>query len=231
MNKVETLDSLNELRLSIGLNIIPKDIIAQCELILLADKDNKEKTIHLDAVGVKTIGQLLVISEILKSMIPGLSQKNIFSLIHFLPNEKGKKSDNRPKRIFPKLEITLSTDGEVGQKDSSSKISEDETTMMINAFVKAKKSRKTSGASNVRRWRIYSGRQGHSNLYRRTIYSMKKVGYNYRRPFCKIQNGFVWKSNRKWINSRNMKYSSQKNEICPLNDKPNTLNKNSDDIN
>ena len=78
MSQVETLNALNELRLSLGLNTNPKDIISQCELILLTDKDYKEKTIHLDAVGVKTIGQLLVISEIIKSMIPGPSQKKSF---------------------------------------------------------------------------------------------------------------------------------------------------------
>ena len=172
MNKVE---NSNEFR--IGLNTNAKDIIVQSESLFLTDKEHKEKTIHLCAIGVRAISRLIVIVELLKSMIPGFSQENVFSVIHSNPNKKGKISDNAPKRIFPKLEIILSTDEKEGQKDTFTNITKDVGTLLIDVLEGIQESRKTRRAANgkdwrtyYRRWWTYSGRQGYSNPYRRRLF-------------------------------------------------------------
>ena len=77
------------------------------KILLLSDKEDKEKTINLIVICVKTIGRLIVVAEILKSIISRISQKNSFSVIHSLPNEKAKLSGNMSERIFLKPEIVL----------------------------------------------------------------------------------------------------------------------------
>jgi hypothetical protein len=217
MSKVE---SLNEFIIDLDTN--PKDIIFQSQSIFSADKEDKEKNIHLYAIGIRAISRLLVIAELLKSMIPGLSIEKVFSVVYSNPIKKGKIADNAPERIFPKLEIILSPDGKESQKDTSSNITLDERTLLIDVLGGIKESRKNRRAANgkawrnyYRRWWTYSGRNGYSNPYRR-------------RPFGKIRNGLVWKGGRNWSNKRNMNTLVNKNGICALNIIPNTLNKNSD---
>ena len=87
----------NEFR--IGFKSNPKDVITQCEKIL---KEDKTKEVHLSAVA-NSIGELTIIVEILKSMIPCLSQKKILSVISPRSKEKDKKPEDKPKSFFQEL--------------------------------------------------------------------------------------------------------------------------------
>lgn len=96
----------NEIR--IGLRTKPKEIITQCEKLI---KEEKVKELHLSAVG-NTIGNLVVAVEIVKSLFPDLHQSSEFSTIpaRSIEKEKDKKSDTKPQRLYPRLEIILSTE-------------------------------------------------------------------------------------------------------------------------
>ena len=98
----ESPKQTNEIRIAFRAKI--SVLIAQCEKLI---KDEKFKDLHLSALG-NSIGNLVVISEILKSMYPDLFQKSIFSLIS-LSNEKGKdkKPDKENKKTFPRLEVII----------------------------------------------------------------------------------------------------------------------------
>ena len=193
--------AVNEFKIGFKSNL--KDIISQCQQILSDDKGDKEKVIHLSGICPKRIGEVTIVAEILKTMIPGLSQNTIFSVKNSHSNEKSIKSDITSKKIYPMLEVILFVEEKEAQKNSSSKISEDERTILIDNLEKMRESKKTRRTANNRRWRTYSGRLEYSNSYRRAGDRMKKVGYNYRRPFSKIPNGFVWKG----VGSRNVKYT------------------------
>ena len=111
----------NEIR--IGLRTKPKEIIAQCEKLI---KEEKVKELHLSAVG-NTIGNLVVAVEIVKSLFPNLHQSSEFSTIpaRSLEKDKDKKPDTKPQRLYPRLEIILSTEKLAEKKEGSqSKITE-----------------------------------------------------------------------------------------------------------
>lgn len=72
----EDKKSSNEFR--IGFKSNPKEIITECVNIL---KDDKNKELHLSAIS-SSIGEISIISEILKSIFPNLSKKNVFSVIY-----------------------------------------------------------------------------------------------------------------------------------------------------
>lgn len=203
----------NEFR--IGFKSNPKEVITQCEKLL---KGDKVKEIHLSAVA-NSIGELTTITEILKLIIPGLSQKKLFSVISPRSSEKDKKPDKKSKRLYPRLEFILSIDEKDNQIDSPSKISEDEISLLIDSLEKQKesyrKTRKSRRAlNNSRRWRTYSRRPKYSNPNRRTSYGKKKVGYSYRRPFGRSPNGrksVVKKAGGSRKNSGNKQVSPVKN--------------------
>ena len=174
----------------IGFKSNPKEVITKCEKLL---KDDKVKEIHLSAVA-NSIGELTIIAEILKIIIPGLSQKKLFSAISPRSNEKDKKPDQKPKRLYPKLEFILFIDEKDKQIDSAPKISEEEISLLIDSLEKQKESYRKSRKSmrslkNGRRWRPYSRRPRFSNPKRRASYGKKKAGYNYRKPFGRSPNG------------------------------------------
>ena len=178
----------NEFR--IGFKSNPKEVITKCEKLL---KDDKVKEIHLSAVA-NSIGELTIIAEILKIIIPGLSQKKLFSAISPRSNEKDKKPDQKPKRLYPRLEFILFIDEKDKQIDSAPKISEEEISLLIDSLEKQKESYRKSRKSmrslkNGRKWRPYSRRPRFSNPKRRASYGMKKAGYNYRKLFGRSPNG------------------------------------------
>ena len=172
----------NEFR--IGFKSNPKDVISQCEKLL---KEDKSKEVHLSAVA-NSIGELTTIVEILKLMIPGLSEKKEFSVISPRTSQKDKNAEKKKKRLYPRIEFILSFDEK--KESSPTKITEEERAILINtlekqkeSFRKSKKSIRTIGQN--RKWRNYSRRQRYSYAARRTSYNGKKTVYNNRRPFGK----------------------------------------------
>ena len=201
----------NEIR--IGLRTKPKEIISQCEKFI---KEEKVKELHLSAVG-NTIGNLVVAVEIVKSLFPDLHQSSEFSTIpaRSIEKDKDKKSDTKPQRLYPRLEIVLSTEKLPEKKeDSKSKITEEERTILIETLEKQKEAftkirRLRRNFINTRR-RVFNGRR--KNL----PYSAKNRGYNNRRrtgfrgrQFVKSPNGARRNNPRKFNAQKNTSTNKQ----------------------
>ena len=201
----------NEIR--IGLRTKPKEIIAQCEKFI---KEEKVKELHLSAVG-NTIGNLVVAVEIVKSLFPDLHQSSEFSTIpaRIFEKEKDKKSDTKPQRLYPRLEIVLSTEKLPEKKeDSKSKITEEERTILIETLEKQKEAftkirRLRRNFINTRR-RVFNGRR------KNPPYSAKNRGYNNRRrtgfrgrQFVKSPNGARRNNPRKFNAQKNTSTNKQ----------------------
>ena len=201
----------NEIR--IGLRTKPKEIISQCEKFI---KEEKVKELHLSAVG-NTIGNLVVAVEIVKSLFPDLHQSSEFSTIpaRSIEKDKDKKSDTKPQRLYPRLEIVLSTEKLPEKKeDSKSKITEEERTILIETLEKQKEAftkirRLRRNFINTRR-RVFNGRR------KNPPYSAKNRGYNNRRrtgfrgrQFVKSPNGARRNNPRKFNAQKNTSTTKQ----------------------
>ena len=201
----------NEIR--IGLRTKPKEIIAQCEKLI---KEEKVKELHLSAVG-NTIGNLVVAVEIVKSLFPDLHQSSEFSTIpaRSIEKDKDKKSDTKPQRLYPRLEIVLSTEKLTEKKEGSqSKITEEERTILIETLEKQKEAftkirRLRRNFINTRR-RVFNGRR------KNPPYSAKNRGYNNRRragfrgrQFVKSPNGARRNNPRKFNGQKNTNSNKQ----------------------
>ena len=201
----------NEIR--IGLRTKPKEIISQCEKFI---KEEKVKELHLSAVG-NTIGNLVVAVEIVKSLFPDLHQSSEFSTIpaRSIEKDKDKKSDTKPQRLYPRLEIVLSTEKLPEKKeDSKSKITEEERTILIETLEKQKEAftkirRLRRNFINTRR-RVFNGRR------KNPPYSAKNRGYNNRRrtgfrgrQFIKSPNGARRNNPRKFNAQKNTSTNKQ----------------------
>ena len=195
----------NEIR--IGLRTKPKEIIAQCEKLI---KEEKVKELHLSAVG-NTIGNLVVAVEIVKSLFPDLHQSSEFSTIpaRSLEKDKDKKPDTKPQRLYPRLEIILSTEKLAEKKEGSqSKITEEERTILIETLEKQKEAftkirRLRRNFINTRR-RVFNGRR------KNAPYSAKNRGYNNRRRTGFRGRQFV-KSSAGARRNNPRKFNAQKN--------------------
>ena len=178
----------NEIR--IRFNSKTKDIIQECEKLI---KEGKVKDIHLSAVS-NTIADLIFSVEILKSMYPNLIQQNKFSTIPPRSNDNSKKKEDKPQKLFPRLEIILTISNEEVKKEGAiSTITEEERKILIetldkrkDAFKKKKakrpfrninrRSRSRTNRRNVRRTR-------YSFSAKRTGFNWRKPSYNNRRPY------------------------------------------------
>ena len=190
----------NEIR--IGLRTKPKDVIAQCQKLI---KEEKVKELHLSAVG-NTIGNLVVAVEIVKSIFPDLYQSSEFSTIPARINgkDKDKKPDSKPKKLYPRLEIILSSEKKEGSKFT---VTEEEKKILIDtlekqkeAFTKIRKFRRNF--RNARR-RVFSGRR------QKLSFSAKNSGFNNRRQFGYNRRTFVKSPTAKRNNLR--KFNAPKN--------------------
>ena len=182
----------NEFR--IGINSMPKAIITQCEKLI---KDENVKDLHLSAVG-NTIGELVSIVEILKSIYPNLFQKTVLSTIPATTSDKNKEKKTDSKKLLPKLEVILSIEKISEKNENSVKISEDERQILIDIlekrkeiFIKRRKSRKLFRTN--RKWGF--------NTRKRYSYSAKRTGYNNKRyGFINIGKPYGRNPIRKKIN-------------------------------
>ena len=190
----------NEIR--IGLRTKPKDVISQCQKLI---NEEKVKELHLSAVG-NTIGNLVVAVEIVKSIFPDLYQSSEFSTIPARINgkDKDKKSDSKPQKLYPRLEIILSSEKKEGSKFT---VTEEEKKILIDtlekqkeAFTKIRKFRRNF--RNARR-RVFSGRR------QKLSFSAKNSGFNNRRQFGYNRRTFVKSPTAKRNNSR--KFNAPKN--------------------
>ena len=191
----------NEIR--IGLKTKPKDVISQCQKLI---NEEKVKELHLSAVG-NTIGNLVVAVEIVKSIFPDLYQSSEFSTIPARVNgkDKDKKPDSKPQKLYPRLEIILSSEKKEGSKFT---VTEEEKKILIDtlekqkeAFTKIRKFRRNF--RNARR-RVFNGRR------QKLSFSAKNSGFNNRRQFGYNKRTFVKSPTAKRNNSR--KFNAPKNK-------------------
>ena len=188
----ESPKQTNEIRIAFRAKI--SVLIAQCEKLI---KDEKFKDLHLSALG-NSIGNLVIISEILKSIYPDLFQKSIFSLIS-LSNEKGKdkKPDKENKKTFPRLEVIITKEKPAEKKEDDIKLTEEERKALIEtmdnqkkAFLRARRPiwRRTFGAN--RRRGGYPARNPRFAYSAKRSYGWRRPAFNNsRRPFGKSPAG------------------------------------------
>ena len=88
--------------ISVSFNSKIGEIISYCEKLL---KENNMRELKFSAVG-GSIGILVRVVELLKTIYPGLYQVNRFATISYQSMEEGGKS----QRLFPKLEVILTID-------------------------------------------------------------------------------------------------------------------------
>ena len=182
----------------IGIKSKPKELITQCEKLL---KDEKVKDLHLSAVGT-SIGELVSIVEILKTMYPKLFQKTIFSTIPPLTSAKNKEKKAESKKLLPRLEIILSTEKIVEKNENSVKMSEDERQILIDTLEK-RKERYLKRRKLFRRPFRTNRKWGYNTRKQRYSYSAKRTGYNNRRyGFSNVKRPYARNPIRKKINVR-----------------------------
>lgn len=170
----------NEVR--IGARSKPTQIITRCEKLI---KEDKVKEFHLSAIG-NTIGDVVVAAEILKSMYPQYYQQSIFSVIAPEPLKKDEKNAKKDvKKLFPRLEIILTTEKPSEIKEGSQKLSEEDRKILIDTLDKKK-----DAFQRMRRLRLSAnkGRRnrrwgyGFSGRNRRFAFSAKRSNFGFRRP-------------------------------------------------
>lgn len=171
----------NEIRIAFRSKI--SSIIAQCEKLI---KDEKFKDLHLSAIG-NSIGNVVVISEILKSLYPDFSQKSVFSVIPLSNGkDKDKKPDKENKKSFPRLEITVSKEKPEDKKEDSQKLTEEERKALIETMDSQKKAflRRRRPIWRRRNFTPNRRRGGYPMRNQRFAFSAKRTNYGWRRsPF------------------------------------------------
>ena len=95
---------VNDIR--IGFNSRINGIVNYCQKLL---KENNIRELNFSAVG-GSIGTLVTAVEVFKTLQPGLYQVNRFATISYQSVEEGKKSEVENQRLYPKLEVVLSTE-------------------------------------------------------------------------------------------------------------------------
>lgn len=168
----------------------PKQVISQCEKLL---KEDKVKELHLCGVG-NAIGNVVIAAEIMKSYHPELFQQSVFSTIvpKSIEKDKEKKVETKNQKLFPKLEIILSTEKPNEKKESTAqKITEEERKILIETL---DNQRGTFFRRNFRRpfrnnrrrgYPASRGNQRYAYSAKRTGYFNRRPGYNNRRPYGK----------------------------------------------
>jgi hypothetical protein len=94
----------NDIRVSSNSKI--GGIVSYCERLL---KENNMRDLNFSAVG-GSIGTLVSVVELLKTIHPGLYQINRFATISYQSVEEGGKKESENNRLYPKLEVKLTLD-------------------------------------------------------------------------------------------------------------------------
>ena len=94
----------NDIR--IGFNSRINGIVNYCQRLL---KENNIRELNFTAVG-GSIGTLVTVVEVLKTLQPGFYQVNRLATISYQSVEEGKKSEVENQRLYPKLEVKLTLD-------------------------------------------------------------------------------------------------------------------------
>ena len=141
---------INDIRVSYSSRI--GGIVSYCEKLL---KENNMRELNFSAVG-GSIGTLVSVVELLKTITPGLYQINRLATISYQSVEEGGKSDNQNPRLFPKLEVKLTLDKPAKPTEGfQDKLDEEERKKLLDLHNKRKDERR-----NRPRRRGFRGRRG-----------------------------------------------------------------------
>ena len=158
---------VNDIRVSFNSRI--GGIVSYCEKLL---KENNLRELNFSAVG-GSIGTLVSVVEILKTITPGFYQVNRLATISYQSVEEGGKSEAQNQRLYPKLEVKLTLDKpEKTTEGFQDKLKEEDRKFLLDAHLKRKEER-ARGRSRGRRG--FRGRRG---------------GFRGRRPFRGRRGGF-----------------------------------------
>ena len=94
----------NDIRVSFNSRI--GGIVSYCEKLL---KENNMRELNFSAVG-GSIGTLVSVVELLKTITPDLYQINRLATISYQSVEEGGKSEAQNQRLYPKLDVKLTLD-------------------------------------------------------------------------------------------------------------------------
>ena len=95
---------VNDIRISFSSRI--GGVVSYCEKLL---KENNIRELNFSAVG-GSIGTLVSVVELLKTITPDLYQINRLATISYQSVEEGGKSESQNQRLYPKLEVKLTLD-------------------------------------------------------------------------------------------------------------------------
>jgi hypothetical protein len=131
---------VNDIRVSFNSRI--GGIVSYCEKLL---KENNLRELNFSAVG-GSIGTLVSVVELLKTITPGLYQINRLATISYQSVEEGGKSETQNQRLYPKLEVKLTLDkpSKTGE-GFQDKLDEEERKKLFDLHEKRKDERRRGG--------------------------------------------------------------------------------------
>jgi len=142
---------INDIRVSYSSRI--GGIVSYCEKLL---KENNIRELNFSAVG-GSIGTLVSVVELLKTITPGLYQINRLATISYQSVEEGGKNDNQNPRLFPKLEVKLTLDKPAKPTEGfQDKLDEEERKKLLDLHNKRRDDRR----NRPRRRGGFRGRRG-----------------------------------------------------------------------
>ena len=128
---------VNDIRVSFNSRI--GGIVSYCEKLL---KEDNFKELNFSAVG-GSIGTLVSVIEVLKTIIPGLYQVNRLATISYQSVEEGGKSESQNQRLFPKLGVKLTLDKPPKTTEGfQDKLNEDERKKLLDIHLKNREERR-----------------------------------------------------------------------------------------
>ena len=159
---------VNDIRVSFSSRIGGE--VSYCEKLL---KENNIRELNFSAVG-GSIGTLVSVVELLKTITPGLYQINRLATISYQSVEEGGKSESQNPRLYPKLEVKLTLDKPAKTNEGfQDKLDEDERKKLLDIHLKRRDERRNRGFRRRGRGG-FRGRRG---------------GFRGRRPF-RARRGF-----------------------------------------
>jgi hypothetical protein len=167
----------NDIRVSFNSKI--GGIVSYCEKLL---KENNFRDLNFSAVG-GSIGTLVSVVELLKTIYPGLYQINRFATISYQSVEEGGKSDTENHRLFPKLEVKLTLDKpEKLTEGFQDKLDEEQRKKFLDLHNKRRSERRNGPRRGFRGRRGgFRGRRG-GFRGRRGGFRGRRGGFRGRRP-------------------------------------------------
>ena len=128
---------VNDIRVSFNTRI--GGVVSYCEKLL---KENNLRELNFSAVG-GSIGTLVSVVELLKTITPGLYQVNRLATISYQSVEEGGKSEAQNQRLYPKLEVKLTLDKPAKTTEGFQEpLKEEQRKTLLDAHLKRREERR-----------------------------------------------------------------------------------------